>query len=300
MTDKLTFHSSVLKIISRYFIYPILAAITVIFIWLSLGEPESNLLLKFSLFNGAMLLLLIIIEAIFPMRKEWKMTTSSFFKRDLMFIILSSISINLADKIIDLVALNIEPYTWFNNTPYLLGVLLAVLITDFITYWIHRLCHASNGFMWNIHFPHHLPKELYILMASVGHPINFIISRSTFAFSLFFLGFSPEIVFTTLVITTFQGLVSHFNIDSRVGWLNYVLVGTELHRYHHSATNSKAKNFGVVVSIWDQLFGTFHYDPKNIPDKLGLSIDDNANYPSDSNVIRILLFPLLNLFKNKS
>ena len=31
---------------------------------------------------------------------------------------------------------------------------------------------------------------------------------------------------TASVITGFQGLVSHFNVDSRVGWLNYVLSGT--------------------------------------------------------------------------
>jgi sterol desaturase/sphingolipid hydroxylase (fatty acid hydroxylase superfamily) len=43
--------------------------------------------------------------------------------------------------------------------------------------------------------------------------------------------------------------VSHFNVNSRVAWLNYLLVGTELHRYHHNADPTEAKNFGAVVSI---------------------------------------------------
>lgn len=65
----------------------------------------------------------------------------------------------------------------------------------------------------------------------------------------YLMGFSPEVLFATNVVIGFQGLVSHFNVNSRVAWLNYLLVGTELHRYHHNADPTEAKNFGAVVSI---------------------------------------------------
>jgi sterol desaturase/sphingolipid hydroxylase (fatty acid hydroxylase superfamily) len=44
----------------------------------------------------------------------------------------------------------------------------------------------------------------------------------------YLMGFSPEVLFATNVVIGFQGLVSHFNVNSRVAWLNYLLVGTEL------------------------------------------------------------------------
>lgn len=84
--------------------------------------------------------------------------------------------------------------------------------------------------------------------------------------------------------------MSHFNVDSRVGWLNYLLVGTELHRYHHSADPAEAKNFGAVVSIWDQVFGTFVYRPGNVPRALG--VDEPRHYPADTQLLQVLVHPL--------
>jgi sterol desaturase/sphingolipid hydroxylase (fatty acid hydroxylase superfamily) len=97
-------------------------------------------------------------------------------------------------------------------------------------------------------------------------------------------------VFATTVLIGLQGLVSHFNVDSRVGWLNYVLIGTALHRCHHSADPGEAKNFGAVVSIWDQLFGTFVYRPEEVPRVLG--IDDPRSFPTDTQVLSVPLHPL--------
>jgi sterol desaturase/sphingolipid hydroxylase (fatty acid hydroxylase superfamily) len=85
-----------------------------------------------------------------------------------------------------------------------------------------------------------------------------------------------------------QGLVSHFNVDSRVGWVNRVLVGTELHRWHHAAGVNG--NYAAALSIWDQLFGSFVYRPGVEPDRLG--VEEPNSLPADTEIVQVLLEPL--------
>ena len=134
------------------------------------------------------------------------------------------------------------------------------------------------------------PQQVYRLVHAIGHPVNALMVRAILTIPPFVLGFSPEAVFAAAVITGVQGLVSHFNVDSRAGWLNHVLVGTELHRYHHSAVPAESGNFGAVVSVWGQLFGTFVYKPAQAPAELG--VEDRSLYPADTRLLAILAYPL--------
>lgn len=86
-----------------------------------------------------------------------------------------------------------------------------------------------------------------------------------------------------------QGLVSHFNVDIKAGPLNYLLVGAELHRFHHSANVAEAKNFGVLTPFWDLVFGTFRYEPKRLPQALGVA--DPRQYPSSTAIGKVLMLP---------
>jgi sterol desaturase/sphingolipid hydroxylase (fatty acid hydroxylase superfamily) len=84
--------------------------------------------------------------------------------------------------------------------------------------------------------------------------------------------------------------VSHFNVDIKAGPLNYLLVGTELHRFHHSASLDEAKNFGVLTPFWDLVFGTFRYDPRRLPEALG--VVDPSQYPPSTAIGKVLMLPL--------
>jgi sterol desaturase/sphingolipid hydroxylase (fatty acid hydroxylase superfamily) len=86
-----------------------------------------------------------------------------------------------------------------------------------------------------------------------------------------------------------QGFVSHFNVDIRAGWVNYFLMGTELHRYHHSANPGEAKNYAAVVTLWDLLFGTFYYRPGVVAQRLG--VEHPAHYPHDRELLKVLALP---------
>ncbi len=103
------------------------------------------------------------------------------------------------------------------------------------------------------------------------------------------MGIPPEAVLAATLLIDLQSLVSHFNVNIRTGFLNYILIGTETHRYHHSANIEEAKNYGNTIAIWDIIFGTFYYKPGTAPQKLG--IDNPKEYPKSENVFEVVFLP---------
>jgi len=83
-------------------------------------------------------------------------------------------------------------------------------------------------------------------------------------------------------------VISHFNVDIRTGWLNYVLVRTELHRFHHSASLVESKNYAVTFSFLDVLFGTFYYR-EIFPKRIG--VVDASAYPKSNEFWKVMRMP---------
>lgn len=134
-------------------------------------------------------------------------------------------------------------------------------------------------------------------MHPVFHPINMILTLAIIQGSLILLGARPESIFLFNALMGLHGLVSHFNVDIKAGPLNYIFIGTELHRYHHSANMGEAKNYGSLLSIWDIVFGTFHYEPNKTPGRLGVS-DANA-YSKSNELMKVLALPFKHNFSAK-
>ncbi len=66
-------------LVLRYTLYPLLLAITGAFAWHSLGDA-SNLSRYYGFYLFGMLASMVIIEALYPLRAQWRMTYASFFK----------------------------------------------------------------------------------------------------------------------------------------------------------------------------------------------------------------------------
>ena len=279
----------------RYALYPLLLIYMLSYAWIEVSGYTTRL----GEYRGGYLAILIgvmlIVEILFPLRREWRMTASSFFRRDLPFLVIGAITMFLTQYI------GLELILWLGlvrgeshiSLPLFVSVALILLITDFCWYWIHRWSHEAKGsvgrFLWQMHAAHHLPGQVYLFMHAVAHPINTVIVRMIYTIPLFFLGFSTEAIFVASLITGLQGLISHYNVDIRAGWVNYVLMGAETHRYHHSASPEEAKNYAATITLWDRIFGTFVYQPDKLPDRLGIT---NPNlYPADQQIIKVLAMP---------
>ena len=276
------------------FFYPLVATAALLFVSHAVGEGK-DLQAGYGLFVLGLLLVMVVTEAWHPARTAWRMSRQSFFRRDLPFIVIGALTVGLANYVAVSLGLSAAETNAgaMAGLPLIPGVLLAVLISDFIWYWLHRASHEWRGpvgnWLWRVHAAHHLPQQVYVLMHGVAHPINTFVVRLIFTLPTAWLGFSTDVVFAAGVLIGLQGMVSHFNVDIRVGWLNYLLVGTELHRYHHSASPSEGKNYAAVLPIWDQLFGTFVYRAGQLPARLG--VEHPERLPAGEAWWQVLMLP---------
>lgn len=277
----------------RYGFYPLLlvATLTAAIVTMRAG---SDLQRAFGWFAFARFVALMAVEWRHPFRREWAMTWRSFL-RDLKYgVVLGGgaflvkfaagwLSIGLADN----------SDGALSQWPVLVQLIVLALTYEFAQYWLHRISHEARGpagrFLWRVHVQHHLPRRVYLLMHVVSHPINFAIVLAIGAGVIFGLGVGKDAAFLFNVILGLQGLVSHFNVGIKAGPLNYVLVGTELHRSHHSADLEESGNYGVLTPFWDIVFGTFRYAPNRTPRALGVS--DPQHYPPSNRLWQTLVLP---------
>jgi sterol desaturase/sphingolipid hydroxylase (fatty acid hydroxylase superfamily) len=284
---------TIMNKVVTYVLYPLLLAITLGLYYEAL-QHGWNLATVFAWMAGGRIVLMLAVEFWHPAKLEWKMTWPSF-KRDLAYIAVNGGTAGLVKVALGWLALDMSQLNTglVTNTSISVEFLAIVLVFEFFQYWFHRLSHEGPGrwgaWLWKVHLPHHLPDQVYLFMHPVGHPLNFLISLTLVQLPLVVLGARPESIFLFNALMGLQGLVSHFNVNIKAGPLNYLLIGTELHRYHHSADVAEAKNFGVLTPVWDIVFGTFQYHPDRLP--LALGVVNPAQYPASKQIGKLIALP---------
>jgi sterol desaturase/sphingolipid hydroxylase (fatty acid hydroxylase superfamily) len=240
-----------------------------------------------------LVLTLILVETFLPLSRAWSMTGKSFL-RDLSYIIFVGPTIGLTKAAIGWLLIGYsQSHTGpMANWPVVMAAGGFLLIFEFFQYWFHRISHGAQGplgqFLWRIHLAHHLPDRVYVMMHAVFHPLNALISATIIQVPLLLLGAPPAAILAATLLIDLQSLVSHFNVDIRAGWFNYLFIGTETHRFHHSAKLEDASNFGNTLAIWDVVFGTFRYRPGQVPEKLG--VEKEGKMPESRQVLKVLTY----------
>ncbi len=278
----------------RWGLYPLLISWYLLCISYVLLYPAQLRELQM-LMVGTMLTVLFACEWWLPYQKRWGMTWGYLLKRDLVFIGLNGVTMGLLSIALVSLAIEVSEFTQgpMAGKPLWIQFVVAILSFEAIQYSVHRIMHESRGpvtnFLWRSHAIHHLPQQLYVVMHAVFHPFNAIIVRLVVQMlPLWFWGFDPMAVFISYSIIGFHGTISHFNVDLRMGWLNYVFIGPELHRYHHSANSHDAVNYGAALSLFDLLGKTFLYRPGIAPRELGLK--EENGYPGQIRPLASFLF----------
>ena len=82
------------------------------------------------------------------------------------------------------------------------------------------------------------------------------------------------------LISAVWGMYIHCNVDIQSGWLQKIINGPEMHRWHHSddSNESHNKNFSTKIAVWDWLFNTAYFPKEKKANTYGLS--DTA-FPSN-------------------
>ncbi len=160
-------------------------------------------------------------------------------------------------------------YKFFTIQPPVLYWTLLFFAEDFVFYWLHRIDHTSR-FLWAVHVTHHSSSYFNLttgFRSSVFQPIY----RFLYFIPLALVGFRATDIFLMYAITQIYGIIIHTNFVGKLGFLEKILVTPSLHRVHH-ATNIPYldKNMGMVLIIWDMLFGTYAVEDESEPIAYGL------------------------------
>ena len=142
-----------------------------------------------------------------------------------------------------------------------------LLSADFLRYWLHRAYHEV-AFMWPFHAVHHSPHKLYWMNVNRFHPLDKASQYIFDAMPFVLLGVSEEVLALYFVFYAVNGFFQHCNIDVRLGVLNYVVSGPELHRWRHSIHPEESnQNYGNNLIVWDDVCSC----PCNVADWLSRS-----------------------------
>ena len=84
------------------------------------------------------------------------------------------------------------------------------------------------------------------------------------------LGVDGRVLLWVAVVDTLVGHLNHANLPLSWGPFRYLINSPKMHVWHHDVIRrgGHGKNFGIVFSVWDWLFGTAEM-PAGQPAKLG-------------------------------
>lgn len=134
-----------------------------------------------------------------------------------------------------------------------------VITHDLYIYLFHRLQHHSRS-LWRLHEAHHSALQVDWLAASRSHALEILINQTIEYAPMILLGAAPVVPVIKGAVSAVWGMFIHANLDVKLGRLQYVINGPEMHRWHHaSAPEAHGKNFATKFAFWDWLFGTAYF-----------------------------------------
>ena len=153
--------------------------------------------------------------------------------------------------------------------PMSVQALIILLVSDFFSYWGHRLFHT--GRLWRFHAVHHSSKDLDWLSSVRLHPVNDVIMRVVSTVPVLLIGVKPLAVAGVIPLLTLMAIVVHANVDWDWGPLRRVIASPRFHRWHHSDEPAALdKNFAGIFPFWDILFGTYYMPKDRLPQNFGI------------------------------
>ncbi len=145
------------------------------------------------------------------------------------------------------------------------------ILEDFAFYIEHYVDHYCRLF-WAVHVTHHSSEEFNLstgFRSSVFQPVY----RFIYFIPIALMGYHPlDIVFMYSFTQTYGILVHTQYIKKMPRWFETIFVSPSHHRVHHASnTRYLDKNMGMVLIIWDKMFGTFQEEIESDPIKYGLT-----------------------------
>ncbi|MGK7925604.1 MAG: sterol desaturase family protein [Spirulina sp.] len=168
----------------------------------------------------------------------------------------------------------------------------SVAIYDFGTFLVHYWLHKVP-LLWEFHKVHHIAEGLTPITGFRDHPIEVAFKNPirTLFLGIYLGGFNYmtnnhietlTIGGTLIFIFLFDFTINfrHSHIWISYGWyLEHIFSSPAMHQIHHSQKETHIdKNFAVIFSFWDYLFGTIYIPTQR--EQLTVGIPGERDYKS--------------------
>jgi sterol desaturase/sphingolipid hydroxylase (fatty acid hydroxylase superfamily) len=175
---------------------------------------------------------------------------------------------------------------YIGSQPFVIQVLLIMLFTDFVQYWLHRAFHQVP-WMWRFHAVHHSAKSMDWLAGARMHFLEIIVLRATTAIPMFSMGFDPNAIQAYILIVYVYSAFVHSNIGWDLTVVERFLVTPRFHHWHHGSEKEAIDvNYAIHFPLLDWLFGTHLQAEKRWPEQYGI-----VGAPMPRGYIRQFLYP---------
>jgi len=258
---------------------------------------NNEVIIRMSFFFGVFTIM-AVWELLTPRRK---LTTSKSLRwlNNLGLVFLNSIVLRLLFPAAAVgVALFAEQHGWglFNyyQLPFLVSVLLAVVIMDFVIYVQHVMVHALPA-LWRLHRVHHADVDYDVTTGARFHPLEIILSMLIKFATILLLGPAVVAVIIFEVMLNATAMFNHANVKLPLALdsvLRLFLVTPDMHRVHHSVEDNETNsNFGFSLPWWDRLFGTYIDQPREGHDDMVIGIHKYNNPKQVNRILGMLMLP---------
>jgi len=158
-----------------------------------------------------------------------------------------------------------------------------VVVQDFLYWVLHYTGHYCR-FFWAMHVTHH-SSEHFNLTTGFRSTVFEPFYRTFFYLPLALMGFNAIDILYAYLITQLYGNIVHTQYKVALPkWYGWLFVTPAHHRVHHASNIPYLdKNMGMMLILWDRLFGTFRDEDLSEPVKYGLT-----KQPEDMGPVNII------------
>ncbi|MDW6022417.1 sterol desaturase family protein [Mesorhizobium sp. BAC0120] len=184
-----------------------------------------------------------------------------------------------------------------------------MLLAYDISYYLYHVAQHRYPFLWELHKVHHSAEVMVGITKDRVHPLDDLMNRlwdgviPGICFGIWsVIALNPvEIAVFGLNVYVLRNIlmmdfVRHTHLKISFGPLNNIILCPHWHQIHHSVDpRHYDKNFGLLFSFWDRLFGTHFIPDPNEDLKFGIMDRDAKDYQS---LVGLYILPLKKMWRH--
>jgi sterol desaturase/sphingolipid hydroxylase (fatty acid hydroxylase superfamily) len=237
-----------------------------------------------------------LIENAYPLfnfnYKKWQHAGINFFLTSTTILINFSLAFLLVTTSDWTIANNFGVLQWLPSMSSWLYALIGLLLLDFIGAYLVHLIEHKVKFLWRFHLIHHTDTWIDTTSGNRHHPGESVIRFTFTILGVFIVGSPMWLVFLYQTISVVSTQFTHANIalpKKLDSFLSYFIVSPNMHKvHHHYKLPYTDSNYGNIFSIWDRIFGTFMYLPK---ENIVYGIDTYMSHEENNRLNNLLKIP---------